>query len=128
MSLLSRKNSGCHEIQTDSEVNLIKVNVSIHTQQPLMSRTHTFKVCVLLILSINESEYVTFLLLVACFSVVLTKVTCWPENNYLCYQRGVTSQKTVIFSHTVTASPTIFTSIFSYVYFHVSLPECRIKT
>jgi hypothetical protein len=83
--MLSQKNSGCHEIQIDNEVHLIKVKVSIHSQQPLMSRTHTFKVCILLILSINESEYVTFLLLMVCFRVVLIKVTCWPENNYLCY-------------------------------------------
>ena len=68
--MLSQKNSGCHEIQIDNEVHLVKVKVNIRTQQPLMS-------------SINESEYVTFLLLVMCFKVVLTKVTCWPENKYV---------------------------------------------
>lgn len=68
--MLSQKNSGCHEIQIDNKVHLVKVKVNIHIQQPLMS-------------SINESEYVTFLLLVVCFRVVLIKMTCWPENKYV---------------------------------------------
>lgn len=42
-SMLSQKNSGCHEIQIDNEVHLIKMKVNIHTQQPLVSRTHALK-------------------------------------------------------------------------------------